>query len=85
MDFLFRRVLDEAGYISKTGSTVRETAKVFGISKSTVHKDMTERLPGIDEGLYIKVRGVLDKNLEDRHIRGGIATKNLYVKKKQKN
>ena len=79
MDHLFRRLIDEANYIAETGCTVREAAKVFGVSKSTVHKDMTERLPFIDGELCVKVRAVLDKNLEERHIRGGIATKKMYL------
>ena len=82
LDILLRRVKDEADYIVSTGSTVRQAAKVFGISKSTVHKDITCRLPFFDEKLYLKVRAVLDKNLEERHIRGGIATREMYRKKK---
>lgn len=80
MDILTRRIKDEAHYIIATGGTVRQTAAVFDVGKSTVHKDMTERLPSIDENLYFKVREVLDKNLEERHIRGGIATKEHYRK-----
>ncbi len=80
LDYLDRRVKDEAIYIVTTGSTVRDTAKVFGISKSTVHKDMTERLPNIDEKLSERVRVVLDINLSERHIRGGNATRLRYRK-----
>lgn len=83
MNFLFRRVKDEANYIIENGSTVREAAKVFGISKSTIHKDMTDRLPCVDKKMYAEVRKVLDKNLSERHIRGGIATKVLYEKRKK--
>lgn len=73
------RILAEAEYIVKTNSTVRAAAKYFAISKSTVHKDVTERLEEIDGELFEKVREVLDKNLSERHIRGGMATKNKYA------
>ena len=76
------RVIKEAEYIVKTGATVRETAKVFSYSKSTVHKDVTERLREIDEDLFERVRIVLDKNLSERHIRGGLATRKKYLSTK---
>ncbi|MBP5686787.1 MAG: sporulation transcriptional regulator SpoIIID [Clostridia bacterium] len=76
------RVLDEAYYIAETGATVRKTAALFLYSKSTVHKDVTERLYGIDKELYERVRKALDKNLAERHIRGGEATKEKYNKKR---
>lgn len=66
-------------YIIEHKSTVRESAKVFGISKSTVHKDLTARLPGLNAGLYREVRQVLDINKEERHLRGGEATRNKYA------
>lgn len=69
-------------YIVLTGCTVRTCANVLGSSKSTVHKDVTERLREIDKMLYRKVRIILDKNLSERHIRGGIATKNKYFKRR---
>lgn len=72
------RILAEAEYIVKTSSTVRACANHFSISKSTVHKDVTERLEEIDGELYERVRTVLEKNLSERHIRGGMATKNKY-------
>ncbi len=68
-------------YIIDTGATVRTTAKEFRISKSTVHKDVTERLQKSDPSLFKKVREVLNKNKEERHIRGGIATREKYLKK----
>jgi len=68
-------------YIADTGCTVRTCAKKFSVSKSTVHKDVSERIRDYDATLYEKVRRVLDKNLQERHIRGGIATKNKYLKK----
>lgn len=72
------RILAEAEYIVKTDATVRACAKYFSISKSTVHKDVTERLKEIDGGLYESVKEVLQKNLSERHIRGGLATKRKY-------
>lgn len=65
-------------YIIDTGATVRATAKVFKISKSTVHKDVTERLYNINKGLYDRVDAVLQKNKSERHIRGGLATRKKY-------
>lgn len=73
------RAIDFAHYIIETGATVRETAKQFHISKSTVHKDLQERLPLLSAPLYRRVRKVLDKNKEERHIRGGLATKQKYA------
>lgn len=75
------RVIKEAEYVAKTGATVRATAKVFLSSKSTVHKDVTERLRLIDKELYKAVRRVLDKNLKERHVRGGEATRRKYKNK----
>ena len=65
-------------YIIEHQSTVRETASVFGVSKSTVHKDITVLLPKLNTGLYKEVRAVLDVNKEERHLRGGEATKHKY-------
>ena len=75
------RIIEEAYYVAQTGATVRETAKIFHFSKSTVHKDVTERLKLIDKDLYQKVKKVLAVNLAERHIRGGQATKKKYGKK----
>ena len=66
-------------YILKTGATVRAAAKKFGISKSTVHKDITERLRQISPTLAVKTRVVLDVNKSERHIRGGMATREKYL------
>jgi putative DeoR family transcriptional regulator (stage III sporulation protein D) len=77
-------VVDVSNYIIETGSTVRETAKVFKISKSTVHKDCTERLKEIDKYLLKEVKKVLDFNLSERHLRGGEATKKKYLKRRKK-
>ena len=68
-----------ARYIIKNGATVRQTASESGISKSTVHKDVTEKLKEIDPGLYSEVKQVLEKNRNERHIRGGEATKVKYA------
>ena len=65
-------------YIIEHQSTVRDTAAVFGVSKSTVHKDITTLLPKLNSGLYKEVRAVLDVNKEERHLRGGEATKHKY-------
>ncbi len=77
-DYISERAVKEGIYIMETRSTVRAAAEYFSISKSTVHKDVTERLRLIDAELYKDVRKVLDKNLSERHIRGGLATKNKY-------
>lgn len=68
-----------ATYIIKNKSTVRSTAKKFGISKSTVHKDVSQRLKKINNNLYVEVKKVLDINKNERHIRGGLATKEKYL------
>lgn len=77
-DYISERVIKEAEYIIETKSTVRAAALHFNISKSTVHKDVTERLKEIDKQLFNDVREVLNTNLSERHIRGGLATKNKY-------
>ncbi len=66
-------------YIVENNTTVRATALRFGISKSTVHKDVTQTLKKINKSLYIDVKSVLEKNKEERHIRGGEATKKKYM------
>lgn len=72
------RACELAEYIIEHRATVRAAAKRFGISKSTVHKDVTERLREIDRSLYLKVREILIENKNERHIRGGMATKQKY-------
>ena len=72
------RAIELAKYITDTNATVRLTAKKFGISKSTVHTDVTKRLKHISPSLYSDVRKILDENKKQRHIRGGIATKEKY-------
>ncbi|MCI5623647.1 MULTISPECIES: sporulation transcriptional regulator SpoIIID [Anaerostipes] len=77
-DYIAQRAVKIADYIVQNNATVRQTAKVFGISKSTVHKDVTERLEQINRSLAGCVREVLDLNKSERHIRGGLATKEKY-------
>ncbi|TCL73316.1 putative DeoR family transcriptional regulator (stage III sporulation protein D) [Hydrogenispora ethanolica] len=79
-DYIEKRVLDLSNYIADKRATVRQTAKFFGVSKSTVHKDVTERLPGINRGLAREVKRVLEVNKAERHIRGGEATRKKYQK-----
>lgn len=69
-------------HILQTGETVRTAAKIFGISKSTVHKDVTQRLRRVNHGLYLEVSQVLKQNKAERHIRGGMATKELYARRR---
>lgn len=78
MDDLRTRVMTLACYIIENGATVRDAAKQFGISKSTVHKDVTGRLKSYHNGLYEQVRAVLDQNKSERHLRGGLATREKY-------
>ena len=77
-DSLEDRARELAVYIIETGATVRGAAKHFHISKSTVHKDLSQRLPGCYPKLYEQVRVVLEKNKQERHIRGGMATRRKY-------
>lgn len=74
------RVLQAAEHILETGATVRACAGKFGVSKTTIHKDMRDRLPQIDGGLSREVDRILKKNLEERHLRGGAATRAKYRK-----
>lgn len=75
------RAINLAHYIIDSKDTVRGAAKKFGISKSTVHKDVSERLLTINHALAIEVRRILDENKAERHIRGGMATKLKYIEK----
>ncbi len=77
------RACELAVYIIETGATVRTAAKHFGISKSTVHKDLSQRLPQYNKRLYRQVRQVLDENKAQRHIRGGMATRRKYQQNKK--
>lgn len=79
-----RRARMCAEYILDTGATVRDCAAHFNVSKSTVHKDVSERLAAIDAALAREVRKVLDKNLAERHLRGGDATRRKYGARREK-
>lgn len=77
-DTIAQRSCELALYMIENGATVRAAAKHFGISKSTVHKDLQQRLPQYNHGLYVQVRQVLELNKQERHIRGGLATRQKY-------
>ena len=77
--YIEERAIEVANFIINSNATVRETAKKFGISKSTVHKDVTERLVKINPTLAGAARQVLETNKSERHIRGGMATKEKYM------
>ena len=77
-DNLNKRACELAVYMIETGATVRAVAGHFGISKSTVHKDLTQRLDQYNHALYVQVREILDLNKQERHIRGGMATRRKY-------
>ncbi len=81
-DTIEDRACELAVYIIETGATIRNTAQHFGISKSTVHKDLSQRLPQCNKRLYRQVRQILDENKAQRHIRGGLATRRKYQTKK---
>ncbi len=76
--YIEERAIELANYVIENKSTVREAAKKFYISKSTVHKDIVERLQRFDRNLYLDVKRVLDANKAERHLRGGIATRKKY-------
>lgn len=78
-NYIEERAVGIASYIIENNATVRQTAKQFGISKSTVHKDVTERLLQINPALAAEARKILDINKSERHIRGGMATKEKYA------
>lgn len=82
-DYIEERAVEIAWYIIENKATVRQTAKMFGVSKSTIHKDVTERLEKINPSLAIQARAVLDMNKSERHIRGGLATKEKYLHRAQ--
>ena len=78
-DYIEERAVEIANYIIDTKATVRQTARKFGVSKSTIHKDVTERLSQINPALAAEARKVLDVNKSERHIRGGLATREKYL------
>ena len=79
-----KRVIRLAEYIAHHGATVRQTARIFGVSKSTVHKDMETRLPQLSSALCREVAAVFARNKAERHLRGGEATRRRYAQKKEK-
>jgi putative DeoR family transcriptional regulator (stage III sporulation protein D) len=81
-DTIEKRACQLAVYMIETGATVRTAAKHFGISKSTVHKDLTQRLRQYNRVLYDQVRLILEENKAQRHIRGGMATRDKYLARK---
>ena len=83
-DYIEKRAVELAEYIIKHNTTVRKTAKEFNISKSTVHKDVHERLKKINPALYNEAQAVLEFNKSERHIRGGMATREKYLKLNKK-
>ncbi len=83
-EYIEERAIEIANYVIDNNATVRQAAKVFGISKSTVHKDCTERLEQINPSLAAEARKVLDVNKSERHIRGGLATREKYRHMTQK-
>jgi len=78
---IISRVIEEGKYILNTGKTVREMALIFGISKSTIHKDLRERLLEIDKEMYEKVSNILQYHMDVRHIRGGESTRRKFLEK----
>ena len=78
-DYIEERAIEIANFIIEEKATVRQTAKKFGVSKATVHKDVTERLLQINPSLAARARIVLDVNKSERHIRGGLATREKYL------
>ncbi len=82
-EYIEERAMEIGAYIIREGATVRQTAKKFGVSKSTVHKDVSERLSYINPALAAEVRKVLDVNKAERHIRGGMATKEKYLHQRE--
>ena len=76
---IISRVIEEGKYILKTGDTIREMASIFGISKSTIHKDLRERLLIIDKDMYDKVSIILQYHMDIRHIRGGESTRRKFL------
>ncbi|MDD4767091.1 MAG: sporulation transcriptional regulator SpoIIID [Desulfotomaculaceae bacterium] len=77
-DYIQKRVIDICSYILETRATVRQAALVFKVSKSTVHKDMTERLPALNKQLAGEIKAILEYNKAERHLRGGEATRRKY-------
>ncbi len=79
---IIKRVIDESDYIINNKKTIRQTASEFNVSKSTVHKDMQEKLKGLDDEKYKSIEKIFQEHIETRHINGGNATKEKYLKKR---
>lgn len=84
-DYIAERVIDIADYLLTHGCTIREVASVYCVSKSTAHKDLSERLPLLDQQKYARVAAALDGNWAERYLRGGEATKQKYLTEKASN
>ncbi len=84
-DYIVQRTIDAAKYTIENKSTIRETANYIGTSKSTVHKDLKQRLPKINPQLYNLVHEVIEENTKERHLRGGIATRQMYEQLRESN
>jgi len=80
--YIKERTLQVAKYISETQHTIRKTAQVFNLSKSTVHNDLSKRLRKVDEKMYETVKKILEQNFEEKHLRGGMSTKKKYEKER---
>lgn len=78
-EYIEKRVLEVCDYMIATGATVRQAANRFGVSKSTIHKDLVERLPELDKNRFEQVKRVLENNKAERHLRGGEATRQKYA------
>ena len=81
--YIIKRVVDIANHIISTKDTIRDTAKKFNVSKSTVHKDLQERLSQIDINKYNQIKRIMNEHIETRHIKGGESTRQLFIRKKQ--
>lgn len=80
---IMQRVYSEAEYVLNTKSTVREVAKIFNVSKSTVHKDLQDRLKQLDKNMHSKIEKIFQEHVEIRHLRGGESTRKRYLKLKE--
>jgi len=80
---IIKRVVNIANHIINTKDTIRDTAKIFNVSKSTVHKDLQERLSQIDINMYNQIKEIMNEHIETRHIKGGESTRQLFIRKKQ--
>ncbi len=85
-EYIKERTLQEANYVASSKGTIRQTARIFNLSKSTVHNDLSKRLVRIDERLFEQIKDILDENFSEKHIRGGEMTRRKYIEKsEQKN